>query len=38
VGVQRANVQSVLRGLDFVERFWDESSLGATIVILTPAS
>jgi len=38
VGVQRANVQSLLSALDFVERFWDESSLGATIVVLSPAS
>jgi DNA-nicking Smr family endonuclease len=38
VGVQRANVQSLLSALDFVERFWDESSLGATIVVLSPVS
>ncbi|PYQ35466.1 MAG: hypothetical protein DMF57_03020 [Acidobacteria bacterium] len=38
VGVQRANVQSLLSALDFVERFWDESSLGATVVVLSPAS
>jgi len=38
LGVQRANVQSLLSALDFVERFWDESSLGATIVVLSPVS
>ncbi len=33
-GMQRANVQAVLRELDFVEEFWDEGSLGATVVVL----
>ena len=35
IGMQRANVQSMLRGLDFVQDFWDDTSLGATIVILS---
>ena len=33
-GVQRANVQSLLRGLDFVVDFWDDAHLGATVVVL----
>jgi len=33
-GVQRASIQSMLAGLDFVESFYDASSLGATVVIL----
>ena len=33
-GMQRANVQSMLEQLDFVERFYDASSLGATVVVL----
>ena len=34
IGMQRANIQSMLRGLDFVHDFWDDASLGATIVVL----
>jgi len=34
IGMQRANIQSLLRGLDFVRDFWDDASLGATIVVL----
>ena len=34
VGVQRANVQAVLRSLDFVVDFWDDAHLGATVVVL----
>jgi dsDNA-specific endonuclease/ATPase MutS2 len=34
IGVQRANVQSVLRSIDFVEDFWDDAHLGATVVVL----
>ncbi len=34
IGMQRANVQAMLRGLDWVEDFWDEASLGATVVVL----
>jgi dsDNA-specific endonuclease/ATPase MutS2 len=34
IGVQRANVQSVLRGLDYVADFWDDAHLGATVVVL----
>jgi len=33
-GVQRANIQRMLETLDFVERFWDDAHLGATIVVL----
>lgn len=33
-GVQRANVQSLLRTLDFVEDFRDDAHLGATVVRL----
>jgi dsDNA-specific endonuclease/ATPase MutS2 len=33
-GVQRANVQSLLRGLDFVVDFRDDAHLGATVVVL----
>lgn len=33
-GVQRANIQHMLQTLDFVERFWDDAHLGATIVVL----
>jgi dsDNA-specific endonuclease/ATPase MutS2 len=33
-GVQRANVQAMLAGLDFVETYYDASSLGATVVVL----
>jgi dsDNA-specific endonuclease/ATPase MutS2 len=38
IGVQRANVQRLLRDLDFVEDFWDDAHLGATVVVLSPAS
>ena len=34
VGVQRANVQSMLRELDFVLDFWDDAHLGATVVLM----
>jgi DNA-nicking Smr family endonuclease len=34
IGMQRANIQSLLRGLDFVHDFWDDAHLGATIVVL----
>ena len=33
-GVQRANVQSLLSALDFVESFYDDAHLGATVVVL----
>jgi dsDNA-specific endonuclease/ATPase MutS2 len=33
-GVQRANVQSLLGELDFVEGFYDDAHLGATVVVL----
>ncbi len=36
-GVQRANIQSLLRTLSWVEQFWDEASLGATVVVLRAA-
>lgn len=31
-GVQRANVQSMLQSLDFVDEYWDDAHLGATVV------
>lgn len=34
IGVQRANVQSLLRTLDFVLDFRDDAHLGATVVRL----
>jgi DNA-nicking Smr family endonuclease len=34
IGMQRANVQTMLRRLDWVEKFWDDNSLGATVVVL----
>ena len=34
IGMQRANVQALLRKLDWVEDFWDDASLGATVVRL----
>lgn len=37
-GVQRANVQALLGRLDFVERFYDDAHLGATVVVLRPLS
>jgi DNA-nicking Smr family endonuclease len=33
-GVQRANVQQLLRELDFIEAFRDDAHLGATVVVL----
>lgn len=38
IGVQRANVQRLLRDLEFVEDFWDDAHLGATVVVLSPKS
>ena len=38
IGMQRANVQAMLRRLEFVEDFWDDASLGATVVVLSPES
>ncbi len=35
-GVQRANVQSLLRTIPFVVDFWDDAHLGATVVVLHP--
>jgi DNA-nicking Smr family endonuclease len=34
IGMQRANIQSLLRGVDFVQDFWDDAHLGATVVVL----
>jgi len=34
IGVQRANVHSLLRTLQFVQGFRDDASLGATVVLL----
>jgi len=34
IGVQRANVQSLLRTIEFVEDFRDDAHLGATVVVL----
>jgi DNA-nicking Smr family endonuclease len=34
IGMQRANVHALLQKLDWVDRFWDEASLGATVVVL----
>jgi len=36
-GMQRANVQSMLAKLDFVESYYDSASLGATVVVLRKA-
>ena len=36
IGMQRANVQAMLRKLEWVEDFWDDASLGATVVMLKP--
>jgi len=33
-GVQRANVQALLRTLPYVVDFWDDAHLGATVVVL----
>ena len=37
IGMQRANVQAMLRRLEWVEDYWDDASLGATVVVLSPA-
>jgi DNA-nicking Smr family endonuclease len=34
IGMQRANVQAMLRRIEWVEDFWDDASLGATVVKL----
>jgi len=34
IGMQRANVQAMLRRLEFVEDFWDDAHLGATVVVM----
>ena len=34
IGMQRANVQRLLRTIDFVVDFWDDAHLGATVVVL----
>ena len=34
IGMQRANIQSMLRTLDFVLDYWDDAHLGATVVVL----
>ena len=34
IGMQRANIQTMLRRLEWVEDFWDDNSLGATVVVL----
>ncbi len=34
IGMQRANLQTMLRRLDWVADFWDDNSLGATVVVL----
>jgi DNA-nicking Smr family endonuclease len=34
IGMQRANVQAMLRRLEWVEDFWDDALLGATVVVL----
>ncbi|HYS52706.1 MAG TPA: Smr/MutS family protein [Thermoanaerobaculia bacterium] len=38
IGMQRANVQALLRKLEWVEDFWDDALLGATVVVLSPES
>jgi DNA-nicking Smr family endonuclease len=37
VGMQRANVQSLLQTLEFVSDYWDDAHLGATVVLLSAA-
>src|SRR5690349_11530571 len=37
-GVQRANVQALLREIESVMDFWDDAHLGATVVVLSPES
>jgi DNA-nicking Smr family endonuclease len=34
IGIQRANLQTMLRRLGWVEDFWDDAMLGATVVVL----
>jgi len=34
IGMQRANVQALLKRLEWVEDFWDDASLGATVVVI----
>jgi DNA-nicking Smr family endonuclease len=34
IGMQRANLQAMLRRLAWVEDFWDDAMLGATVVVL----
>ena len=34
IGMQRANIQALLRRLEWVEGFWDDNSLGVTVVAL----
>ncbi|PYQ56934.1 MAG: DNA mismatch repair protein MutS [Acidobacteria bacterium] len=34
IGMQRANVQAMLKRLEWVEDFWDDASLGATVVVI----
>ena len=34
IGMQRANLQTMLRRLGWVEDFWDDNSLGATVIVL----
>jgi DNA-nicking Smr family endonuclease len=34
IGMQRANLQTMIRRLDWVEDFWDDNSLGVTVVVL----
>ena len=38
IGVQRANVQTLLRTIPYVVDFWDDAHLGATVVVLSPES
>ena len=34
IGMQRANIQTMLQRLEWVEDFWDDASLGATVVVM----
>jgi len=34
IDMQRANVQAMLRKLEWVEDFWDDAHLGATVVVI----
>ena len=38
IGVQRRNVQELLRTLPYVVSYRDDAHLGATVVVLSPAS